>query len=59
VSDSSATSYDVHAEARGSHWIAWLSRGGSSSPERAIVFVAETREKAEANARQFAGQTRY
>jgi hypothetical protein len=59
VTETPSTAYDVHCEARGSHWIAWLTRGGASTPERSIVFVGETRETAEANARQFASQTRY
>jgi hypothetical protein len=37
-------SYQVHTEARGPHWIAWVSRDGSGKPERSVVLVAETRE---------------
>jgi hypothetical protein len=60
VTDTPATGpYDVHSEERGPHWIAWLTRAGSSTPERSLVFVGETRETAEANARAFAAQTRY
>jgi hypothetical protein len=59
VTDSSTASYEVRSEARGSHWIAWLTRGGSDKPERALVFVGETREIAEENARRFSAQTRY
>jgi hypothetical protein len=59
VTETSAHASDVQSEARGSHWIAWLSRRGSGQPERAIVFVGETREIAEENARRFAAQTRY
>jgi hypothetical protein len=47
-------SYQVHSEARGPHWIAWISRDGSGTPERSVVLVAETREKAEERARAFA-----
>jgi hypothetical protein len=54
-----SVSYQVHSEARGPHWIAWISRGGANAPERSIVLVAETREKAEANARRWAEQTAY
>lgn len=57
--DTGSSAYDVRSEARGSHWIAWLTRGGSSAVERSIVFVGETQEIAEENARRFAAQTRY
>ena len=51
--------YQVHSEARGPHWIAWISRDGTGTPDRSVVLVAETREKAEANARRWAEQTAY
>jgi hypothetical protein len=49
-----AGSYEIHSEARGPHWIAWVSRDGSRKPERSVVLVAETQEKAEARAREWA-----
>ena len=49
----------IHSEARGPHWIAWVSRDGSGKPEHAVVLVAETREQAEERARQWAEQTAY
>jgi hypothetical protein len=52
-------SYEVHAEARGPHWIAWISRDGSGKPHRSVVLVAESKEKAEANARRWADQSSY
>jgi hypothetical protein len=52
-------SYQLHAEARGPHWIAWISRDGSGKPERSVILVGETREKAEANARRWAEQSSY
>jgi hypothetical protein len=52
-------SYQVHSEARGPHWIAWISRDGSGKPERSIVLVAEFREDAEARARLWAEQSSY
>ena len=55
----SSTSYQIHSEARGPHWIAWVSRDGSGKPERSIVLVGENREVAEANARRWAEQTTY
>jgi hypothetical protein len=59
VADNAPAAFAVQSEARGSHWIAWLVRGGSGKPERSLVFVGETREKAEENARAFANQARY
>jgi len=47
-------SYQVHVEARGPHWIAWVSRDGSGKPDRSVVLVGATREEAEARARQWA-----
>lgn len=52
-----AGTYQIHSEARGPHWIAWVSRDGSGKPEGAVVIVAETRERAEARARAWAEQT--
>ena len=37
-------SYQVHSEARGPHWIAWVSRDGSGKPDRSVVVVGATRE---------------
>ena len=52
-------SYQIYCEARGPHWIAWVSRDGSGKPDRSVILVAETREKAEENARRWAEQTAY
>ncbi len=49
--------YEIRSEARGPHWIAWLTKGGSDRPDRAIVVVGETQEEAETRARQFAERT--
>ena len=46
--------FDVHSEARGPHWIAWITRGDRDGPDRAVVIVGRTREEAEARARQWA-----
>jgi hypothetical protein len=51
--------YEIHSEARGPHWIAWISRDGSGKPDRAIVLIGATREQAEANARGWAEQSSY
>jgi hypothetical protein len=59
VTPTTAGTYQVHSEARGPHWIAWISRDGSATPERAVILVGENREKAEANARRWAEQSSY
>jgi hypothetical protein len=46
-------SYEVHSEARGPHWTAWITRGSSVKPERGVVVVGETQEEAESHARQW------
>jgi hypothetical protein len=52
-------SYQVHSEARGHHFVAWITREGSAKPDRSILLVAASREEAEARARQWAEQTDY
>jgi hypothetical protein len=51
--------YHIHSEARGPHWIAWVSRDGSGKPERSVILVAETREEAEKRAERWAEQASY
>ena len=43
--------FTVHSEARGQHWIAWLTRDPDTRPVRDVVLIAETREEAESRAR--------
>ena len=50
-------SFQIHSEARGPHWIAWISRDGSGKPDRGNVLVGATQEQAEANARRWAEQS--
>jgi hypothetical protein len=50
----SESPYEIHSEAHGPHWIAWVTHGTGQKPDRSIVFVAGTQEEAEAHARQFA-----
>jgi hypothetical protein len=49
-----AGSYTIHSQARGPHWIAWLTVGAETKPERSIILIAATQEEAEARARQWA-----
>ena len=50
--------YQIHTEARGPHWIAWITRGSESKPERSIVLVAATEAEARERAGRWAEQTR-
>jgi hypothetical protein len=45
---------EIRSEARGPHWIAWVSRNGDPKPHRSVVLVGQTQEEAEANARKWA-----
>jgi hypothetical protein len=49
-----SNSYQIHTEARGSHWIAWITREGSTKPDRSVILVAASRDEAEARARSWA-----
>jgi hypothetical protein len=55
----SSGSYEIHTEAHGAHWIAWVGRDGSGKPDRSVVLVAKTRDEAEARARRWAEQASY
>lgn len=47
-------SYQIHTEARGPHWISWITRDGGTKPDRSVVLVAASQEEAEARAREWA-----
>lgn len=50
--------YQIHTEARGPHWVSWITRdGGDQKPDRSIILIAASREEAEARARRWAEQT--
>jgi hypothetical protein len=49
-------SFEIHSQARGPHWIAWITRAGSDKPDGGVVLVAATREEAELRARRWAEQ---
>jgi len=46
--------YQIHTEERGPHWISWITRDGSSKPDRAIILVAASQAEAEDRARKWA-----
>jgi hypothetical protein len=47
---------EIRSEARGPHWIAWVA-DSAGKPVGSIVIVGQTREEAEANAREWARRT--
>ena len=49
-----SSSYLVHAEARGPHWISWITRAGETTPHRSVVLIAANQEEAEERARRWA-----
>ena len=51
--------YQIHSEAHGPHWIAWVTRGGATTPERSIVLIAANQKDAEERARRWAEQSTY
>ena len=54
-----AGSYQIHTEARGPHWVAWITRGDGTKPDRSILLVAASQQEAEARAKRWAEQTEY
>jgi hypothetical protein len=50
----SAGAYEIHSEARGAHWVAWITRGAGTKPERSVLVVGATQADAEASAKQWA-----
>ena len=48
------SAYEVHSEERGPHWVAWITRGGSTKPDRSVIVVGATQAEAEASARLWA-----
>jgi hypothetical protein len=49
-----SSAFEIHSEARGPHWIAWVTRGGGDTPDRAVVLVGNSKEQVETRARQWA-----
>lgn len=54
-----SNSYQVHSAARGPHWIAWVTRGTDTKPDRSIILIGASQPEAEANAKRWAEQTDY
>jgi hypothetical protein len=45
--------FQVHSEARGPHWVAWITRQGETAPYRSVLLVGASQEEAEARARKW------
>lgn len=50
--------YEVRSEARGPHWVAWITRENEERPAGSVLLVGQTREEAEARARAWVDQFR-
>ncbi len=48
--------FEVHSEARGPHWVAWLALPGQPGPYRSILLVGQTQAEAEGKAREWAAR---
>jgi hypothetical protein len=51
-------SYQIHSEARGPHWIAWISQDGGNKPHQSVVLIGASQPEAEDRARAWAERTR-
>lgn len=50
--DQTAT-LQVHSEARGPHWVAWLTGADGPAKLKSVIVVGKTREEAEERARKW------
>lgn len=48
------TAFEVRSEARGPHWVAWLTRPGEKGPYHSVLLVGASKEEAEERARAWA-----
>jgi len=49
--------YHVHCEARGPHWIAWISQDNSGKPHQSVILIGRTEAEARARAQAWADRT--
>lgn len=56
MSEPATLTFQVHSEQRGHHWVAWLTRGTDARPVYSVLLVGETRDEAEARAREWSQQ---
>jgi len=45
--------FQVHSEARGPHWVAWITLPGQAGPYRSVLLVGASQDEAEARARKW------
>jgi hypothetical protein len=48
--------YQVHTEARGPHWVSWITREGDEKPYQSVILIARTQEEAEARGNAWAAR---
>jgi hypothetical protein len=48
--------FEVHSEARGPHWVAWITQPGETAPHQSVLLVAASREEAESRARKWGAE---
>ena len=53
-----AAGLTLHSEARGPHWVAWMTAGADTKPLRDVLVVGETRKEAEARAKAWFEEAR-
>ncbi len=54
MADQPTATFEIHSEARGPHWVAWLVEPGQKGPYRSVLHVGASKEEAEARARSWA-----
>jgi len=61
MAEQTTSAFEIHSEARGPHWVAWLTQPGDKGPYHSVLHVGASKEEAEARARAWAdslqGQT--
>ncbi len=48
--------FEVHSEARGPHWVAWITPPGGAGPYRSVLVVGASQEEAESRARKWGAE---
>lgn len=51
MADQPLTTFEIHSEARGPHWVAWLTEPGQKGPYHSVLLVGASKEEAEARAK--------
>jgi hypothetical protein len=47
------TTFEIHSEARGPHWVAWITLAGLNGPYQSVLLVGASRKEAETRAREW------